>query len=561
MNRLERATMCSWMSLVVCWLIAAPVFASPSGTGFLVVAPDRGALGNEEIRRLFEEFNQSYRPASLVFVGRDYRGPGTEYSPYLSGALSDLTQAGVTNLIAIPLFLSSADPILANVMASLPSYDYSGSIGWAQPMADSYLIGQIILDRAAALSRQPSDEGVLIVGFGATDQNNERAMQGDLKKLADYLGRYHHFRETQQVVYYDRAAPEAEERNRVADSLITHMAAKKGRALAVMASLGPKFDHGMSLMSRMKTQFREIDVVLSDEELLPHPNVLRWLKKTANAYQPAAASEVGVVIMPHGANQVWNDAVEQVVAPLRATYAIEMAFGMGDARILQEAVSNLEARHMRKIVFVRLYALTRHLKERTDYILGLTDSPTAMGHGGHDTTGTYPPQVRTAAQFETVGGYEETSDVARILHERIVEISTAPADETVFLVAHGEKLDEDDAKWRALINAHIETLKQDPHCAQLKAIRAATVREDWPDKRDKAVKDIRDMIETASQTGRALLIADRLYGSGPYPKLFQGLDYTLNDKGLAHPVLTGWLRTAIDRAAATLTAPRATPSR
>jgi hypothetical protein len=125
----------------------------------------------------------------------------------------------------------------------------------------------------------------------------------------------------------------------------------------------------MSLMSRMKTQFREIDVVLSDEELLPHPNVLRWLKKTANAYQPAAASEVGVVIMPHGANQVWNDAVEQVVAPLRATYAIEMAFGMGDARILQEAVSNLEARHMRKIVFVRLYALTRHLKERTDYIL------------------------------------------------------------------------------------------------------------------------------------------------------------------------------------------------
>jgi hypothetical protein len=141
-----------------------------------------------------------------------------------------------------------------------------------------------------------------------------------------------------------------------------------------------------------------------------------------------------------------------------------------------------------------------------------------MGHGGHDTTGTYPPQVRTAAQFETVGGYEETSDVARILHERIVEISTAPADETVFLVAHGEKLDEDDAKWRALINAHIETLKQDPHCAQLKAIRAATVREDWPDKRDKAVKDIRDMIETASQTGRALLIADRLYGSGPYPQ-------------------------------------------
>lgn len=46
MSRLKRATVGCWMCLVACWLVAAPVFASPSETGFLVVAPDRGARGN-----------------------------------------------------------------------------------------------------------------------------------------------------------------------------------------------------------------------------------------------------------------------------------------------------------------------------------------------------------------------------------------------------------------------------------------------------------------------------------------------------------------------------------
>jgi hypothetical protein len=157
--------------------------------------------------------------------------------------------------------------------------------------------------------------------------------------------------------------------------------------------------------------------------------------------------------------------------------------------------------------------------------------------------------------FATFGGYEEFSHVAGILHERIMEISREPAHETVFVVAHGEKTDEGNAAWLSVIRAHIERLKQDPHCAQLKAIHAATVREDWPEQREKAVRQVREMIQDASQSGRALIIADLLYGSGPYRTLFEGLDYTLNDKGLAHPVLTQWLETGIARTASILMQP------
>jgi hypothetical protein len=66
---------------------------------------------------------------------------------------------------------------------------------------------------------------------------------------------------------------------------------------------------------------------------------------------------------------------------------------------------------------------------------------------------------------------------------------------------------------------------------------------------------VRKIIQDASQQGRALVIADRLYGAGPYRTLFDGLEYTLNDKGLAHPVLTQWLETRIAKAMSVLAQP------
>ncbi|MFQ5715827.1 MAG: hypothetical protein ACE5GQ_01860, partial [Nitrospinales bacterium] len=47
--------------------------AQGSKTGFLVLASDRGFLGNQETRALFDRFEKDY-PASLAYVGRAYQG-------------------------------------------------------------------------------------------------------------------------------------------------------------------------------------------------------------------------------------------------------------------------------------------------------------------------------------------------------------------------------------------------------------------------------------------------------------------------------------------------------
>ena len=536
--------------LCVIWIPANA--AAPSKIGFLVVAPDRGFLGNQEIRSLVDEFKKSYT-ASLALVGRDYTGRESEYAAYLTRAAQELKQDGITEIVAIPLILSEADPLLKRVMPLLPAYTGGLPVRWSPAMAHDYLIGQIVLDRVEALSEHPESERLIVVATGALDSSSETAIRRDIEKLVGYVTRYKHFREVEAVVYYDREAENAEERNAEIKSHLLAQMAQQGRTLLVPAFIGPKFDHAMSLTSWLDGQFKQTHVAYKPEELLPHPNVLLWLKKTANREAPLTASQIGVVIMPHGSTQPWNDAVETTILPLMVKYPIEMAYGMGDPLIIQDAVSRLEQRGIRRIVFVRMYALDHQMKPLTDYILGLSEQALSDGHGaGHEHSATAPLQIRTAALFSTFGGYEQNPDIAQVLHKRIAELSKDPANETVLLLAHGEATDEGNDKWLAVMSQNIDRLRQDPHCAKLKTIKALTVREDWPKEREKAVAGVRATIEEASKHGRVLVIANRLYGSGPYKKMLHGLTYEINEKGLVDPILTRWLEDGMTRMTAEL---------
>lgn len=544
------------------WLLFTPVVffagwipivsAAPEKVGFLVVAPDRGFLGNQEIRSLVDEFKKSY-PAALGLVGRDYTGVEGEYAAYLTRAAQELKQAGATEIVAIPLFLSEADSLLKRVKPLVPAYTGGLPLRWVPAMGQDYLTGQIILDRVEALSERPESERLILVGTGATDDASDKALKADLDKLLAYVKRYKTFRDAEVVIYYDREAKEAEQKNKEIKAHLLSQMAKQGRTLLVPAFIGPKFDHAMSLTSWLDSEFKQTQVIYKPNELLPHPNALLWLKKTANRETPAPAGDIGVVIMPHGSTQPWNDAVETTIKPLMAKYPIEMAYGMGDPQIIQEAVSRLEQRGIRRVVFVRMYALDHQMKPLTDYILGLSDHPPVTGHGGgHDHHAAAPHQVRTAALFSTFGGYEQNPDIAQVLHKRIAELSKDPASETVLLLAHGEATDEGNDKWLAVMNQNIDRLRQDPHCAKLKTVKALTVREDWPKQREKAVAEVRAAIEEAGKHGRVLVIANRLYGSGPYKKMLHGLTYEINEKGLVDPVLTRWLEDGLTRMTAEL---------
>lgn len=108
--------------------------------------------------------------------------------------------------MTIPLFVSDADPVLQCAKSLISAYAHGLPIHWALAMSHSYLIGQVVLDRVEAVSTDPSNERLILIGIGAVDGTSERAIKYDVKHLGDYVLRYHQFKEIHVVVDYDRGA-------------------------------------------------------------------------------------------------------------------------------------------------------------------------------------------------------------------------------------------------------------------------------------------------------------------------------------------------------------------
>ena len=520
-----------------------PVFAAQNKKiGFMVIAEDRGFVGNNETVNLFNQFEREYL-SSLVFVGRKYDGIKSEYSEYIQKGISELDNKGVSEIVILPLFLSESNYILKMLRKNIPSYHFKGDIRWNPTMSGSYLIAQILLDSVNKLSKNPTEENLLLVGRGAIDEKSEKLIKEELEQLVNYIKKRKTYKSVQVGVYYSYNADEKirKTKDNEVDEMVIHAAAKTGRTLLVPFVIGPKYSHMMSFTHFVERRFEDIDLIYHSDEILLHPNVLIWMKKAANAHIPISINNpIGVVVMPHGATKPYNDAIEKTIEPLKKKYQVEMAYGMGDSISLQNAISNLEGKGIKRIVFVRMYPSSDQFKEKTDYILGLDSRVPEQWDG------LIPSQVRTSAIINTFGGYEEDSLIAGIFLDRIKEVSKNPTEETIVLLAHGGKNEQAEKLRNEKMDSHISWIQKQSN-PPFKKIIGMTLREDWPDKRAKAVKKIKKVVKEGNSSGKVIIISNRLYGSGPYNHFLKGLEFEMNSKGLApHPNLTKWLEKGIE---------------
>ena len=509
--------------------------------GFLVLAPDRGFVGNNETLSVFQKFKKEYL-AKIIFVGRKYDGVNSNFSEYIQKAFSSFDELSVSKIVILPLFLSKYNHILQEVRKNLPAYNFKGQIHWNETMSESYLTAQILFDRVKKISSNPSQEKIVILGRGALDEKSEQLMKKELEGLSDYIKQRKVFKSIQVGIYYSYNAKDKLRslKDDKVDDMVIHTAAKKGNTLVIPFFIGPKYSNMMSLTHFFDRRFQDIDIIHNPEEILLHPNILLWMKKTANKYMPLYSNEpIGVVIMPHGATQPYNVAIEKTIEPLKSNYKVEMAYGMGDALTIQNAVSKLENQGIKKIVFVRMYPRSDQLKEKTDYILGLSEKIPEQWDG------LIPPQIRNSSIINTFGGYEEDNLIAGIFLERIKEISKNPSEETIILLAHGSSDDQAEILRKNKMKDHIDWIQKQFN-PTFKNIKGVSLREDWPEKREKALNEIVNIIEEGNKRGKVIVISNRLYGSGPYKHFLRGLNFEMNSKGLApHPNLTRWLEKGI----------------
>ena len=145
--------------------------------------------------------------------------------------------------------------------------------------------------------------------------------------------------------------------------------------------------------------------------------------------------------------------------------------------------------------------------------------------------------------------------VAEILHERILELSTNPANETILIVAHGPNDEEDNKNWIEKINSLADQIRnlQSKKGRSFKQIFGLTVRDDAnPAIYEQAKEHLRTLVYQADKDGEVIVIPLLLSQGGVeerYIKRLEGLNYKWSGKTLLpHPNITKFIQASVEEA-------------
>lgn len=566
--------------------------AEAPNIGFVVLAPDRGFLGNEETRDAFDLFDRT-RNAQLVFV-TDERTRST-----FSAALDAVKKGGATEIIVLPLFLSSSDSrfvlakeILDDLNRLSPCCVTRSELAAkenkplicpttgkpvplpkvARPFGESYFAVEVLSDHFRTI-HQPKGRRIVVVGSGAKDAESRAKMEGHWQRIASKAAEGFGFDSVRVVVDYEASLPnygdfEAEIRQALAD------AAKGGERPAIVPfHLGKKLDSMMTFNGKLRALI-PAGAELVSAEITPHPTVALWMEREANRWTPFRREDLGVVFLAHGSDYHWNETMRESVQSLTDKYKLEFAFSMADKPIVERAVRRLEDRGATKIVIVRVFGLASSFKSSVEKMIGLDVEHSGPAHAdtshnrsqyaqrgnassagdshGHGHSAGPTPRIRSAALIATAGGLEDNALFASALLDRVRALSTDPARETLILAAHGSGDDKVNEHWRGLLNSIAQKMRV-AGGDQFNAIHAATWREDWPDKREPEIASVRQIIEEASREGRRVIVVPaRTTSEGFEKKFLAGLNFELASGFAPHPLFAKWIEEQIDAGTAAI---------
>jgi hypothetical protein len=526
-------------SLAVLIALCGPVQAqSNPDPSVLVLAPDRGFLGNEKTRDAVDAFREHASNVGLAFATYE------ETESNLNEGLSKIdTEDGV---VVLPLFLSAHHALYQTARKAMPQVD--GGVTWAAPFGASYLSEEILFDRVAALSERPDDETLVVVGYGATDKAGADSIRADLRASAERAAARHGLNGVEVVVQYTRTVSEEASSQAIKAATQNVRSAAQGneRVLVVPYNLGMQYTTMMSSWSWMSRPLQPIDgVVAGGEGVLPHDNVERWLRRTTTAHRPLSPDDVGVIAVPHGSEYNWNQTMREGLAPLTDDYRIAEAFSMVDPTVVEQAVRDLEDEGYKAAVMVRIFSMESNFQEKAHYILGLQDTFGTSIMGVR-----FPERIRTHLQMTTLGGLEASPHFAKGLLDRAQAISENPSDETVILLAHGTGSDEKNAHWMNNLRVIADTMRA--HGGDgLPRHQGAHVGGETAEKRKETIPEIQQMVKKASENGTALIIPARTTAEGRASEYLEGLDYRYGKGFAPHPEFEAWMReqieTGIDR--------------
>ena len=292
--------------LVIILVSAAGATAQPARavTGVLLLAHGGQPQWNERVQDVVRRVNQ-HMPAEVAF--------GMATRATIKAAIDQLVARGVTDIVAVPLFISSHSSVITSTefllglrpeapadlarfaKMSHGSHGAGGDAHAAHASAEDpaspiksvvpirmtpafnrhALIGAILADRARAISTLPASEAVIVVAHGPVAEDDNRRWLADMGVLADHVRRAAPFAAVDYMTVRDDAGPAIREAatKQLRDKVLAEREA--GRRVLIVPHLMSFGGIETGLVKRLEG----LDYTMTTQGVMPDDRVVEWVRQ------------------------------------------------------------------------------------------------------------------------------------------------------------------------------------------------------------------------------------------------------------------------------------------
>lgn len=293
-------------------LFAGPVVAQPpsSSRGVMLLAHGGSPEWNGRVEALAREANQR-TPVEVAF-GMAARGS-------LESALRRLQARGVTEVLAVPLFVSSWSSVIRSTeyllglraeapadLAIFAKMDHSmhgaGSpeghacvapcdgtapipvavtVRMTEALNRHPLVGAILADRTRAISTDPQSEAVILVAHGPVPDDDNRRWLEDMAPLADQVRASAPYAAVHALTVRDDAGPALREEARRELRAVVERETSAGRRVLIVPHL---LSFG-GIERGIRTRLEGLSYTMTTQALMPDDRLLQWVLEQAGQPQ------------------------------------------------------------------------------------------------------------------------------------------------------------------------------------------------------------------------------------------------------------------------------------
>ena len=267
----------------------------------------RGAQGILILMHGFREqgdrnFKEQVQPIGDIFPTSMGVGMAMMMSNHIQVALDQLRAAGAKEVVVVPITSSGTNELYRQWLyifgkqdkpefASVPRVKTDAKLHFVAPPGDNPLVGEILLDHAAELSKDPKNEVVIIAGHGPTSAEDNAEELRVLSGLAKIIKQDGGFADVRGMTLQDDAPRAIRQANVQKLREVVATAAKNGQRVLVVTNLiGAR-----TVQAKLRSDLKGLTYEFNPKGLVNHPNFMKWMTEAVRHEFEQGAAAAGTL--------------------------------------------------------------------------------------------------------------------------------------------------------------------------------------------------------------------------------------------------------------------------